>query len=75
MSNIALMKNIGSHFSEYYQKGKYLGSINSNGELADDQIGYVNRRYVTNGEVKLKRKYIATQDNPIMIVSYNMQGR
>lgn len=69
------MKNTGKHFTEYYQRGKYLGSISSDGELTDEQIGYVNRQYMKNGVIKLKRKYIATQDNPIMIVSYNMQGR
>jgi hypothetical protein len=69
------MKNTGTHFTEYYQRGKYLGSINSYGELTNEQIGYVNRQYMKDGYVRLKRKHVATELDPIMMVRYNMQGR
>jgi hypothetical protein len=69
------MKNLGTHFEEFYQRGKYLGSISKAGELNDNQIGYENRHYMKSGMINMKRKHVATDADPIMVVRYNMQGR
>jgi hypothetical protein len=45
------------------------------GELSDDEVGYVNRTYKTDGQVKIKKIYKATESDPIMVVKYNLQGR
>lgn len=69
------MKNLGTHFEEFYQRGKYLGSIVKDGELNDNEIGYENRHYMREGTVRIKRKNVATESDPIMVVKYNLQGR
>jgi hypothetical protein len=69
------MKNIGKHIIEYYQQGKFLGTHTVECELSDDEVGYVNRTQITEGQVKTKRVYKATESDPIMVVKYNLQGR
>jgi hypothetical protein len=69
------MKNLGINFTEYYQHGKYLGSVNQDGVLDDNQVGYFNRTFKTSGEINLKKRHKATTENPIMEIRYNMQGR
>jgi hypothetical protein len=69
------MKNLGTHFTEYYRDGKFLGSITSDGILPDNQVGYVNRTILTDGIVALKKKHVASIESPLMQVRYNMQGR
>lgn len=63
------------YFIEHYQGGRYLGSVNHNGILDQSKIGYVNRVIVKEGVFQLKKKHVATPESPIILISYNMQGR
>lgn len=69
------MTHLGKYIIEYYQQGKFLGTHTVEGELSDDEVGYVNRTYKTEGTVKTKKVHKATESDPIMVVKYNLQGR
>ena len=69
------MKSLNKHIVEYYQEKKFLGYLTFEGELDDSLICYANRKYINNGKVQLKKKYTATEGNPIMTICYNLQGR
>lgn len=69
------MKNIGKHFTEYYQNGKYLGSVNSDGEIPQNEVGYENRVFSIDEIVYFKKKYTASTENPFTKIKYNLQGR
>lgn len=70
-----MIQNLGKYIVEYYQQGKFLGTHTVDGELSDDEVGYVNRTQITEGQVKTKKVYKATESDPIMVVKYNLQGR
>lgn len=69
------MKNIGRHIVEYYQNGKFLGYITTDGELMPNEIGYSNQTRITSGFIKTKKIHTATVSSPIIVIKYNMQGR
>ena len=69
------MKNINKYIKEYYQKNKFLGAETFDGIVENNTIGYENRTFIREGEVKFKKKFTATNENPIMIIQYNLQGR
>ena len=69
------MENIGKHIVEYYQSGKFLGKEANEGIVPDSIIGYENRVIETELTVKFKKKFIASEKDPIMKVYYNLQGR
>lgn len=69
------MTNSNKHINEYYQNSKYLGSETFEGTIEASLIGWENRTFMKEGEIKFKKKYKATPDKPIMIIKYNLQGR
>lgn len=69
------MQNLGKYIIEYYQQMRFLGTHTIDGELTDDEVGYVNRTQITEGTIKTKKQYKATESDPIMVVKYNLQGR
>ena len=69
------MKPLNKHIEEYYQGNKYLGSTTHDGEVPQEQVGYYGQRKMTEGEVRLKRVYKASEANPLTVVYYNLQGR
>lgn len=68
-------QDLDKHVVEYYQGNKFLGSIVINGTIPDDLQGYYGKTLMKAGQVKLKRIHKATDDNPIEVIRYNLQGR
>ena len=69
------MKSLNKHIREYYQGNKFLGSTTHDGEVPQEKVGYYGATKMTTGEVRLKRIHKATQERPIEVVLYNLQGR
>lgn len=69
------MRNLGIYIEEYYQNNKYIGCLEHHGELEQNQVTWTNRIFIKDGVYKFKKKYTATEDKPIMIIKYNLQGR
>ncbi len=69
------MKLIGKHIIEFYQSNKFLGNITLDGIIDENEIGYTNKKSITSGEIVLKKKHKATQQNPIVSIKYNLYGK
>ena len=69
------MKLIENHIIEYYQSNKFLGNITLDGIIDENEIGYKNKKIITSGEIVLKKKHKATEQNPIVLIKYNLYGK
>lgn len=69
------MKLIEKHIIEYYQSNKFLGNITLEGIVHENEIGYTNKKSITSGEIVLKKKHKATEQNPIVSIKYNLYGK
>jgi hypothetical protein len=68
------MKELNKHIVEYYQENKYLGQQAFNGHLDESKVCYTNREILEDFEVKLKKKYKASKEKPIVLIRYNLYG-
>lgn len=69
------MQSIQKHIIEYYQQNKFLGAVTLDVEVSDKEIGWANQRLIKNGDIKLKKRYKATEQNPIVLSKYNLYGK
>lgn len=68
-------QDLDKHVIEYYRGNKYLGSTTHDGQVPQSQVGYNGRRNMTSGQVVFKRIHRATEEDPLTIIYYNLQGR
>jgi len=69
------MEHINKHIVEHYKKNTLIGIVTNEGIVDDDKVGYNNRVTIKSGEFKFKKKYSATELEPIIQITYNLYGR
>ncbi len=67
--------SLNKHIVEFYQSGKFIGHQIHEGKISIDQIGYENKQMICDGFFQLKKKYVATKNQPITLIKYNLNGR
>lgn len=70
-----IMTSLNKHINEYYQSNKLIGTETFEGSVDSSCIGWENRTFIKEGEMKFKKKYKASSEKPIMVIKYNLQGR
>lgn len=66
---------LGRYVVEFYQSGKFIGYQIHEGVVPINQVGYENKQILYTGSFQLKKKFIATESQPITVIKYNLNGK